>query len=83
MKFDDMLFAMLTSKRDECLAHLTTVVGRSGVDEIFGFLNEHVFPDLADPDPGTEGRMVQRLIAHMAFVGAVDAMLAWKESEND
>ncbi len=74
---EEQFWAVLTSKRDEGLAHVTSVIDRSGVDEFCEFLSSKVLPAImSDKSSST-----QLLIAHMAMVGAVDALLAHRDKE--
>jgi len=78
---DDQFLAVLTSKRDEGLAHITAMIERSGVDEFCEFLIHNVMPVIADNGKSEiHGNMAQLLISHMALVGAVDAILAHREA---
>lgn len=79
---EEQFFAVLTSKRDEGLAHLTSVIERSGVDEFCDFLIANVMPVIADNgESEIHGNTTQLLISHMAMVGAVDALLAHRDSD--
>ena len=80
---DDQFWAVLTSKRDEGLAHLTGMIERSGVDEFCEFLIQNVMPVIADGgESEIHGNTAQLLISHMAMVGAVDALLANRDSKS-
>lgn len=77
---EDQFWAVLISKRDEGLAHLTAIIERSGVDEFCEFLIHNVMPVIADNgESEIHGNTTQLLISHMAMVGAVDALLSNKE----
>ena len=78
---NDQFWAVLTSKRDQGLAHITAMVERSGLDEFCGFLAKHVFPNASDDH--AEADLVAHVVAHLAVIGAVDAMLAWKERHDE
>jgi hypothetical protein len=77
---EDKFWAILTHKRDEGLAHLTNLIERNGIDEICDFLSKHVIPLASDDYVCDPASLVQHLMAHMAIVGAVDSMLAWRDS---
>ena len=80
---DDQFWAVLTSKRDEGLAHLTAMIERSGVDEFCKFLIHNVMPVIADSgESEIHGNVTQLLISHMAMVGAVDALTAFRDSQS-
>jgi hypothetical protein len=80
---DDQFWAVLTSKRDEGLAHLTAIIEQSGVDEFCEFLIHNVMPVIADNgESEIHGNTTQLLISHMAMVGAVDAMMAFRDSQS-
>lgn len=75
---NDVFWAMLTNRRDQGLASLTTMIENNGLDEICQFLSKHVMPGASDDsDPQ---HLVNHVICHMAIVGAVDAMLAWRDA---
>jgi len=77
---DEQFWAVLTSKRDEALAHLTEVIVRSSEDAFLEFLIRNVMPVIADNGQSEiHGNTTQLLISHMAIVGAVDALLAYHE----
>jgi hypothetical protein len=78
---DDQFFAILTSKRDEGLAHIQGIIERSGIDEFCKFLTCNVMPVIADNgESELHGNVAQLLISHMAMVGAVDALLAHRDN---
>jgi len=77
---DDQFWAQITSKRDEGLAHLTDMIQRSGIDEICAFLVKHVMPQAVDDFVTDQETLTKHIIAHMALVGAVDALLAWRDA---
>ena len=80
---DDQFWAVLTSKRDEGLAHITAMIERSGVDEFCEFLIHNVMPVIADNgESEIHGNVAQLLISHMAMVGAVDALLANRDAKS-
>jgi hypothetical protein len=79
---EDKFWAVLTHKRDEGLAHLTSIIDRSGSDEFCAFLGKHVMP-AAVSDPDDQDMLVEHVIAHMAIVGAVDALLAWRDRQEE
>lgn len=80
---DDQFWAVLTSKRDEGLAHLTAMIERSGVDEFCEFLIHNVMPVIADSgESEIHGNVTQLLISHMAMIGAVDALTAFRDSQS-
>ncbi len=74
---DDQFYAIMTSKRDECLAHLEGVVERSGVDEICSFIILSIKPLLDHEDE------IQELIGHMAMIGAIDALISHRDRQAD
>lgn len=77
---ENQFWAILTSKRDEALAHLSEVIERSGDDEFLEFLIRNVMPVIADNGQSEiHGNTTQLLISHMAMVGAVDALLACRD----
>jgi len=79
---DDQFWAVLTSKRDEGLAHLEAIIERSGVDEFCMFLLHNVMPVIADNGKSeVHGNVTQLLLSHMAMVGAVDALIAHRDKE--
>ena len=79
---DERFFAVLTSKRDEGLAHLTEMIARSGIDEFCEFIIRNVMPVILDNGENEiHGNVAQLLIAHMAIVGAADALLAHRDKE--
>lgn len=79
----DQFYAVLTSKRDEGLSHITEIIDRSGVDEFCDFMIKNIFPVLRDNGKSEiHGNMAELLIAHMALVGAADALLAHRDREN-
>ena len=78
MPTEDQFWAVMTHQRDEGLAHLTAIIERSGMDEFCDFLAKHVLPQAADVPEGAD--LVAHVIAHMAIVGAVDAMLAFRDA---
>lgn len=81
MMDDDQFMAILTSQRDQGLAHLTAMIERSGVDEFCEFLSSHVMPILvAHSRTEQHGSVAELVVAHMAIIGAVDALLAHRES---
>jgi len=81
MESEQQFWALLTHKRDEGLAHLTAIIERSGLDEFCGFLAKHVMPQAAETPDGEE--LVEHVVAHMAIVGAVDAMLAYRDRKKE
>lgn len=83
MNAEDQFWAMLTHKRDEGLAHLTEMIERNGSDEICGFLSKHVMPRAVDGFVTDQESLTEHVIAHMAVVGAVDALLAWRDAHAD
>jgi len=50
-------------------------------DKFCGFMAKHVMPHAADSH-GDEN-LIEHVVAHMAIVGAVDALLAWRDAQND
>jgi hypothetical protein len=79
MTSEEQFWAVLTHKRDEGLAHLTAIIERSGLDEFCLFLSKHVMPQVVKEPEDEE--LVEHVVAHMAVVGAVDAMLAFRDRE--
>jgi hypothetical protein len=74
---DDYFWEILTSKRDESLAHLTVTIERFGVGGFCDFLIHNVMPVIEDNGKSEiHGNVAELLISHMAMVGAVDALLA-------
>lgn len=82
---DEQFFAILTSKRDESLAHLTDMIRRSGFDEFCHFLTANLTPMMGDGTGfrGDPHKATQVVVAHMAIVGAVDAMLSYRDAMID
>jgi hypothetical protein len=75
---EDQFWAALTNKRDQALAHVTDLIARSGSDEFCGFLSKHVMP--AAMDSHGEENPTEYIIAHCAVIGAVDALMAWRDA---
>jgi hypothetical protein len=81
---ENQFFAVLTSKRDEALAHLEAVIDKSGVDEFCNFLVSNIMPTILDEGKSEiHGNVAQLLISHMALVGAVDALLSHRDKNSD
>jgi hypothetical protein len=81
---ENQFFAVLTSKRDEALAHLESVIDKSGVDEFCNFLVSNIMPTILDEGKSEiHGNVAQLLISHMALVGAVDALLSHRDKNSD
>jgi hypothetical protein len=81
---DEAFYAVLTSKRDEGLAHITAIIEQSGIDEFCEFLVRNVMPVITDNGKSEiHGNTAQLLISHMAIVGAVDALLANRDKQSE
>ena len=78
---EQQFWATLTNRRDQGLAHLTDLIERSGMDEFCGFLSKHVMPNATDSHG--ENDTTEYIVAHCAIVGAVDALIAWRESKEE
>ncbi len=81
MNQDQQFWAMLIHKRDEGLAHITAMIERSGIEEVCQFLAEHVMPKAIDEYADDD--LVGHVIAHMALVGAIDALLAFRDQQGE
>ena len=77
----DKFWATLTHKRDTGLAHLTDLIHRNGIEEFCAFLSKHVMPKAMDEH--ADHSTVEYLVAHCAIVGAVDALLAYRDAQED
>jgi hypothetical protein len=74
---ESQFYALLTTRRDEGLAHCTAIVERSGLDEWSEFVVNSIMPLIADADDRTVN-----LIGHLALIGAFDAALAYRDKQN-
>jgi hypothetical protein len=80
---ENQFFAVLTSKRDEALAHLESVIDKSGVDEFCNFLVSNIMPTILDEGKSEIHGNVAQLLFPMALVGAADALLSHRDKNSD
>jgi len=73
---EDMFWNTLITKHDEGMAHITSMIERSGDDEFMGWLGR-VMEDATDD--AAEIDLQKYLVAHCAIVGAIAAWLALRD----
>jgi len=74
----DQFWGMIVHKNDQYLQAVVESIEKDGVDTFCGMLADHVLPHLVEED---EEVSVERAVYGMALLGAVTAMIAWREKE--